>query len=46
MLADFAGKPGFTCLELDVTNEKSIAACRDEVVSLTGGKLDILVNNA
>lgn len=46
VLADFAGKPGFTCLQLDVTDEKSIAACRDEVASLTGGSLDILVNNA
>ena len=33
-------------LQLDVTNKESIAAVRDEVASLTGGKLDILVNNA
>lgn len=46
VLADFSGKPGFTCLQLDVTDETSIVACRDEVVRLTGGKLDILVNNA
>lgn len=46
VLADFAGRPGFTCLQLDVTDENSIAACKEEVVSLTGGKLDILVNNA
>lgn len=46
MLADFAGTPRFTCLQLDVTNETSIVACKDEVVKLTGGKLDILVNNA
>lgn len=46
VLADFADKPGYTCLQLDVTDEESITACRDEVVKLTGGKLDILVNNA
>ncbi|KAF3764156.1 NAD(P)-binding protein [Cryphonectria parasitica EP155] len=46
VLADFVGKPGFTCLQLDVTNEKSISACVEEVATLTGGTLDILVNNA
>jgi NAD(P)-dependent dehydrogenase (short-subunit alcohol dehydrogenase family) len=33
-------------LALDVTNAESIARCRDEVESLTDGKLDILINNA
>lgn len=46
VLSDLADKPGFTCLQLDVTKQHSIDACRDEVVKLTGGKLDILVNNA
>lgn len=46
MLADFAHQPGYTCLQLDVTDQSSIDACKDEVVKLTGGKLDILVNNA
>lgn len=46
VLADFAGTPGYTCLPLDVTDQGSIDACRDEVVKVTGGKLDILVNNA
>lgn len=46
MLADLADTPGYTCLQLDVTDQSSIDACRDEVVQLTGGKLDILVNNA
>jgi NAD(P)-dependent dehydrogenase (short-subunit alcohol dehydrogenase family) len=35
-----------TTLALDVTDEASIKACRDAVSTLTGGKLDILVNNA
>lgn len=46
VLSDFNDKPGYTCLQLDVTDEQSIIACRDEVVKLTGGRLDILVNNA
>lgn len=37
---------GMTTLALDVTKEESIKACHDEVASLTGGKLDILINNA
>ncbi len=37
---------GMTTLALDVTNETSIKTCHDEVSKLTGGKLDILVNNA
>jgi len=37
---------GMTTLPLDVTNEDSIKACHDEVAKVTGGKLDILVNNA
>lgn len=46
VLAGLDGKPGFTCLPLDVTSQGSIDECRDEVARLTGGKLDILVNNA
>jgi 1-acylglycerone phosphate reductase len=37
---------GMSALALDVTKEDSIKACHDEVATLTGGKLDILVNNA
>jgi 1-acylglycerone phosphate reductase len=37
---------GMTTLALDVTKEDSIKTCHDEVSKLTGGKLDILVNNA
>lgn len=37
---------GMTTLTLDVTKEDSIKACHDEVAKITGGKLDILVNNA
>lgn len=37
---------GMTTLALDVTSEESIKTCHDAVSELTGGKLDILVNNA
>jgi 1-acylglycerone phosphate reductase len=37
---------GITTLELDVTKAESIKACHAEVAKITGGKLDILVNNA
>jgi hypothetical protein len=37
---------GMTTLQLDVTKQDSIKACHDEVAKLTGGRLDILVNNA
>lgn len=37
---------GMSAVQLDVTNQDSITAARDEVANLTGGKLDILVNNA
>ncbi|SPO04827.1 related to 1-acyldihydroxyacetone-phosphate reductase [Cephalotrichum gorgonifer] len=37
---------GMTALPLDVTDAESIAACKEEVSALTGGKLDFLVNNA
>lgn len=46
VLAPLADRPGFTCLPLDVTSQDSIDKCRDEVARLTGGKLDVLVNNA
>jgi NAD(P)-dependent dehydrogenase (short-subunit alcohol dehydrogenase family) len=36
---------GVTTLPLDVTNDESVAACVDAVVR-TGGRLDVLVNNA
>ena len=35
-----------SAVELDVTDAKSIASCRDQVAAITGGKLDILANNA
>lgn len=37
---------GMTTLALDVTSAESITTAKDEVSKLTGGKLDILVNNA
>ncbi|KAF9877271.1 short chain dehydrogenase reductase [Colletotrichum karsti] len=37
---------GMTTIALDVTKAESIAACKQEVTELTGGRLDFLVNNA
>ena len=37
---------GVDILELDVTKFESIAAVKNDVEKLTGGKLDFLVNNA
>jgi 1-acylglycerone phosphate reductase len=37
---------GITALALDVDSPKSIAALKEEVARITGGKLDMLVNNA
>lgn len=37
---------GMSTLSLDVTIPEDIENARKEVESLTGGKLDILVNNA
>jgi 1-acylglycerone phosphate reductase len=45
VLAELA-ESGMTALKLDVTDEASIKSCHDEVAKLTGGTLDILVNNA
>ncbi|KAL8988325.1 MAG: hypothetical protein Q9169_008574 [Polycauliona sp. 2 TL-2023] len=37
---------GIETLELEVTSEKSINACKEVVAERTGGRLDYLVNNA
>jgi NADP-dependent 3-hydroxy acid dehydrogenase YdfG len=37
---------GIETFELDVMSEESIRALKDEIVKRTGGKLDILFNNA
>ena len=37
---------GMSTVALDVTNAESIKTCHSEVAALTGGTLDILVNNA
>lgn len=37
---------GMSAVQLDVTNGDSIRACKAEVANITGGKLDVLVNNA
>lgn len=36
---------GVSAVALDVTNAESIAECKRQVTELTGGRLDILVNN-
>ncbi|POR33050.1 NADPH-dependent 1-acyldihydroxyacetone phosphate reductase [Tolypocladium paradoxum] len=40
------GDLGMSVVQLDVTDTASIAACKAEVATITGGKLDILINNA
>lgn len=35
-----------TTLAVDVTKPESIAAAKEAVAALTGGRLDVLVNNA
>jgi 1-acylglycerone phosphate reductase len=37
---------GMSTVQLDVTDQASIDACHKIVHGLTGGRLDILVNNA
>ncbi|KAI0543580.1 NAD(P)-binding protein [Xylaria curta] len=37
---------GLCAVPLDVTNEESITKCHDKVARITGGRLDVLVNNA
>jgi 1-acylglycerone phosphate reductase len=37
---------GIETLKLTVDNPQSIAALKEEIVKLTGGKLDMLINNA
>lgn len=39
-------RAGIETFELDVTNELHVISVRDRIEELTGGKLDILVNNA
>jgi len=45
-MADLASLPNVHLLELDVTSPDSIAATVKGIESRTGGKLDVLVNNA
>lgn len=37
---------GIKCFDLDVTNEESTSVFQEAVDKLTGGRLDVLVNNA
>lgn len=40
------GTPNITPVELDITSDDSVAACVASVAAQTGGRLDVLVNNA
>ncbi|KAF2490218.1 NAD(P)-binding protein [Lophium mytilinum] len=44
--ADLSQLPNIEILELDVTLPETIAKCRDTVAKRTGGRLDVLINNA
>ncbi|KAK7752041.1 NADPH-dependent 1-acyl dihydroxyacetone phosphate reductase [Diatrype stigma] len=46
VLRKLADVYGMSILPLDVTNADSIKRCHTEVANITGGKLDILINNA
>lgn len=37
---------GIVCYQLDVTSEESVTELKQKVMELTGGYLDVLVNNA
>jgi 1-acylglycerone phosphate reductase len=39
-------RPGISVFPLEITSAKSIQECKEKVSELTGGRLDILVNNA
>lgn len=39
-------KPGMVAVSMEVTSTESIRAAADEVAQVTGGRLDVLVNNA
>lgn len=43
---DLSGLSNVEILELDVTVPQTISRCKDMVAKRTGGKLDVLVNNA
>lgn len=44
-IADLAAL-GISTLSLEVTSQESIESAKEEVLKLTGGGLDFLVNNA
>lgn len=44
--ADLSALSNVETLELDVTVRQTISRCKDTVAKHTGGKLDVLVNNA
>ncbi|KAK8024079.1 hypothetical protein PG993_012145 [Apiospora rasikravindrae] len=44
--SDHLSEPGITCFKLDLTVEQSILDLKQSIQDLTGGRLDVLVNNA
>ncbi|KAK7946582.1 uncharacterized protein PG986_010903 [Apiospora aurea] len=44
--SDHLNEPGITCFKLDLTVEQSILDLKQSIQELTGGRLDVLVNNA
>ena len=44
--SDHLTQAGITWFPLDVTDEKSVVALKENILAVTGGYLDILVNNA
>ncbi|KAI0321584.1 hypothetical protein OF83DRAFT_250638 [Amylostereum chailletii] len=45
-MLDLVNHPTIETLRMDVCDQTSIAAARDEVTEMTCGKLDVLFNNA
>lgn len=45
-MATLAAVDGITLLTLDVTSDESVEQCARQVATLTGGSLDVVVNNA
>lgn len=39
-------RDGMIALPVDVTKSEEVELCRDKVAEITGGKLDVLINNA
>jgi 1-acylglycerone phosphate reductase len=44
--SDHLSGPRISCFTLDVTDDQSITDLHEKVIALTGGYLDVMVNNA